>query len=134
MAAVNCAHLEAISSPREGGGIKKMKSLRVESDALMSLESASGADVMAPEKADFTLRRRGRQILIHPPKSAYPIYISKESNPFNFREIGCLCVWVVVVKEGGGCESGNHGIHESIPSRRGNKSGDYRRCINLVSS
>lgn len=110
-----------------------MKSLRVESDALMSLESASGTDVMAPEKADFTLRRRGRQILIHPPKSAYPIYISKESNPFNFREIGCLCVWVVVVKEGG-CESGNHGIHESIPSRRGNNSGDYRRRINLVSS
>lgn len=56
MAAVNRAHLEAISSPRErereGGGIqKKMKSLRVGSDALMSLESASGADVMAPEKS-----------------------------------------------------------------------------------
>lgn len=27
--------------------------------------------------------------MIHP-KSAYPIYISKGSNPFNFHEIGCL--------------------------------------------
>lgn len=40
-------------------------------------------------KAYFTLCQLGRQILIHP-KSAYPIYISKGSNPFNFREIGCL--------------------------------------------
>lgn len=32
----------------------------------MSLESASSADVMATDGADFTLRRRGRQILIHP--------------------------------------------------------------------
>lgn len=27
--------------------------------------------------------------MIHP-KSAYPIYISKGGNPFNFHEIGCL--------------------------------------------
>ncbi len=40
-------------------------------------------------KAYFTLCQLGRQILIHP-KSAYPIYISKGSNPFNFHEIGCL--------------------------------------------
>lgn len=40
-------------------------------------------------KAYFTPCQLGRQILIHP-KSAYPIYISKGSNPFNFHEIGCL--------------------------------------------
>lgn len=40
-------------------------------------------------KAYFPLCQLGRQILIHP-KSAYPIYISKGGNPFNFHEIGCL--------------------------------------------
>lgn len=40
-------------------------------------------------KAYCTPCQLGRQILIHP-KSAYSIYISKGSNPFNFREIGCL--------------------------------------------
>lgn len=58
--------------------------------SLMSLESTTGTDVMGHEKL-ISLCQLGRQILIHP-KSAYPIYISKGSNPFNFHEIGCLLV------------------------------------------
>ncbi len=60
---------------------------------LCPIRNESGVDVWHRRngswKAYFTLCQLGRQILIHP-KSAYPIYISKGSNPFNFHEIGCL--------------------------------------------
>lgn len=63
-------------------------------------------------KAYFTLCQRGRQILIHP-KSAYPIYISKGSNPFNFHEIGCLLwadleTWDTRISPEGFWLSGHH--------------------------
>lgn len=57
--------------------------------SLMSLELTTGTDVMGHEKLISLCVNWGGRFLIHP-KSAYPIYISKGSNPFNFHEIGCL--------------------------------------------